>query len=480
MLYLEITAPYRDYVQLRLIMPERSHVVGVVPFFVGLISSAVIVLILAVSLGITIAFLLPTRFTKAAYALVEWSTALSAAAPLAFILLLPNNPIASLSYHGWRPFALGVVIALSYLPLGIILLLRVVEPRWPVLLACRSLGLRSGRTTAVFVRSTGTDFTDVLGIFLARLLADGAAVMLILYKLPALATVIILTVTAMVLYRYSLYRLTHSMGVPAYPPLFGALPELPSGMHIPPRLNRLAQNILKGALVVLIVLAAVEFLGLSALPIIDSAYANRLMGVITPMTSRLTVTLQSMTLLVLAVGCCIWLWKRANLVWLHHNVVSLAVLSPILFALPGTLLWPNNVFAGWMLYASGAFIYVVIQYSAARAMQAVVVQRTLVPGEMATAAAMRSLGLSLTAAHAHGPGTREILSAAAIWCSSAAVAGILLGITTTQTATNVVLWGGLAGVLQGTAMQMSRIRPCAIPSTIPLSATLEALSHDTT
>jgi hypothetical protein len=461
-------------------MPERSHVVEIAPFFVGLLSSAVIVLILAVTLGMTIAFLLPTRFTRAVYTLVEWSTALSSAAPLAFIFIWHSDQTTPVSLNSWFPYAVGAVISLSLLPLGIILLLRVVEPRWPVLLACRALGLRTRQTIAVFVRSTGTDCADALGIFMARLLADGAAVMLFLYKLPALGPTLVLLIIAMFVFKYSLFRLTNSMGVPAYPPLFGTLPELPSGIHIAPRINRPLQNILKFTLITLVVLAVVEFLGVSALQIVSSAYKGHFTTVITPVASQLMLTLQSATLLIFFVGLCIWLWKRMNLVWLHRYVVSLAALSPILFALPGALAWAINPYAGWTLYALGAFVYVVIQYSAARTMQAVVIQRTLVPGEMATATAMRALGLSLSTTQAHGPGTREMFSAGAIWLSSASAVIILQGATTSQTAANAVIWGLLAGILHGAAMQMSRIRPYAIPSTIPLSVTLEALSHDTT
>jgi hypothetical protein len=157
----------------------RRRKMGVVPFFTSLAGTVVVVLMIAVIIGVAVAFFLSSRTTGIIRTLTEWATALSGAGFVAIVL----------AWHPWQgpypalfaPTVLGFVVAVSYLPLAVMLLLRTLESRWTVLVTCRAYDLPVTRTFTTLFNSTKPELINALGLFVARLISDSAALTLFLF-----------------------------------------------------------------------------------------------------------------------------------------------------------------------------------------------------------------------------------------------------------------------------------------------------------
>lgn len=453
---------------------------GAWPFLISLFITAAALFAVALPAGAAIAFFLPVGPARAARVFVEWATALSGAGYIAVAIAWQQVSAADPSTGVVSPILFGSATALAYLPLCILLVLRALEPQWPVVVAERALGLSAWQAAVATARATAEELGTALALYAGRLFSDGAILAVILWNSQTLVVSLPLMAVAALLMTQRLIRLAQTTGSPAYPPLFGPLPELPPRLRMALRVSPVGRLTLQLSLTVLALVIGMELSGLGTLRVWAAAgmmqqSARHYHNAVT----ALSVALQSIMPLVAITGVIVWIWlvKRQRQ-WRHQVWVMLAAVSPIALAYPAVYHLQGDWYV-WLAFAVGGLaIYITLQLNAGRTVQAVAARHSLVPGDNTPIAAVRALGLLPNTPAYLWQCVCEALSAAAAWFSSAALLAVVSGIDAAYPAAYALIWGILAGLLQFIAMWLRSSLPHPLVSASPLSATLEALSHD--
>lgn len=450
---------------------------GVGGFLASLCGTGLVLLVAAAITSTTIAFILPERVAAVARLFLEWATALSGAGYVAL----------GLAWHSQRsalpPRLLGVALALSYLPLGVLLLLRAIEPHWPALVAGRASGLPLWQSGVTIFRLAGDHLHAAVGIYAARLLADAAAIVAVFSgeSQSILYALAILAFSAALLPK-SIAGLVRSTGLPAYPPLFGPLPELPPRLRLTPQLPVLGRIALQLSLATLVIVAALEMGGLGVLRGLAASSSAAGTRQATPGISALGTAARDV--LPLLAGAALLsglrLARRHRPATDSRVALAMAACSPLWLAWPAVIRLDEGWYRWLPLAVAGLAGYMIIQERAASVTHAIAATHSLAPGETTAATAAGALGLPLAVPTGPSFFYSQALSAAATWFGAAALLAAISGTTSALPAAHALVWGLTSGVLQLVSLwwRGTDPRPCLRGTALP--ATLEALSDECT
>lgn len=449
---------------------------GTIAFSMGLCATGAASLVVATLASISIAFVLPQRLAAIARLFVEWFAAISGAGYVALALCWRSH-LSQLPPH-----FLGIVLALSYLPLCVMLLLRALEPQWPALVAGRAAELSFWHSAVAIFSAARAPLLATMQLHAARLLGDGA---LIIFAFGGAERSLFSFVTLLLsvsLFVRSISALVQHTGLPVYPPLFGPLPELPPRLRLRPQLTAAGRVVLQSSLVVVILAAILELGGLGILQSWARGSVYTAAGTTEGAISALGAAIRGVFPILVGAGLLsgLWLRHRSRLVPNPRTALAGAAVSPLWLAFPGVASLGSGWFPWLPLAVIGLATYVAVQDAAARATHAFAAVRSLTPGEVTAATAAGALGLPLDVPTGRVFLYSQALSTTATWFGAAALLAAIHSMKSALPAAHALVWGIMSGIMQLVSLWLrgAEPRPCVRSSTLP--ATLEALSHDFT
>jgi hypothetical protein len=450
-------------------------------FLGGLASAAALTLAIALVTAVAVAFLLPARIMGPARVFLEWAAALSGAGFFVLMLAWLRLPVTGSLPSGPAQAALyGAVAAASYLPFAVQLLLRALEPQWPAALASRALGLPLRAAAATVFQAASADLRAVCSLYTARLAADGTFLLAVLTGNFLVA--LIGAATAMMLFPDNLAQLAKAHRVPIYPPLFGPLPELPPSLHPTPRLSAPFRTAIGLSLLAVLAVTGLTLGGLNVLH--HWAYGNSqplLAQGISGVCAVFGTSTQCVLPLLAISASVVWIMrtKQPNRVPGFRRATSMAAVSPAVFAYPAVA----AIDSSWRLWLSlatiGLIAYLIIQKSAARAVYALIVRQSHYPGENTAAAATEALGLAIGSPLQLIPSVSQVFSTGAAWFGAAALLTAVSHPGVPSASGHALVWGLMSALLQGAGLWIRSSAPQPQLKTAVLSASLEALTHET-